>query len=136
MNSAVVAIGSNLQPKQHAAEALRRLGQAAKVLALAGPLATKALGPDGQADPAQSDYVNLGVLLETQHDQEGLRRRLRQIEQAMGRERTGDKFASRTIDLDIVVWNAQVCDQDVWQRGFLRQLVEQLCPEALNKKQS
>ena len=134
MNTAVVAIGSNIQPQRYAAEALQRLGQAAKVLALAGPLTTKALGPDGQADPAQPDYVNLGVVLETQHDQEGLRRRLHQIEQAMGRERTADKFAPRTIDLDIVVWNGKVCDQDVWQRDFLRQLVEQLCPEALAKE--
>lgn len=136
MNSAVVAVGSNLQPQLHVAQALQRLGQAAKVLALAGPLATKALGPDGKIDPAQSDYVNLGVLLETQHDQEGLRRRLRQIEQAMGRVRTADKFAPRTIDLDIVVWNGKVCDENVRQRDFLRQLVEQLCPDALNKNQS
>jgi hypothetical protein len=33
------------------------------------------------------------------------------------------------MDLDIVVWNGQIVDEDVYDREFLRSAVTQLCPE-------
>jgi GTP cyclohydrolase I len=50
----------------------------------------------------QPDYFNAAALLETTLAPEDLRRALRRIEARLGRIRTADKFASRTIDLDIL----------------------------------
>jgi len=57
-----------------------------------------------------------------------LKRRLREIESGLGRVRTANKNGPRTIDLDILVWNGEVVDADVYERGFLRDSIIELLP--------
>jgi 2-amino-4-hydroxy-6-hydroxymethyldihydropteridine diphosphokinase len=51
---------------------------------------------------------------------------LRQIENQLGRDRSKPKFSSRTIDLDIVVWNGNITDEDYYTRDFLRNSVNEV----------
>ena len=37
--------------------------------------------------------------------------------------------APRKMDLDILVWNGEIVDPDVYEREFLRRSVIELCPE-------
>src|SRR5262249_58318652 len=41
-----------------------------------------------------------------------VKKRLRQIEQALGRERTADRFAPRTVDLDLIIYGDEVMSSD------------------------
>lgn len=41
------------------------------------------------------------------------------IENRLGRVRTADKYAPRTIDLDIILFDEQVIDDNLWTRDFL-----------------
>jgi 7,8-dihydro-6-hydroxymethylpterin-pyrophosphokinase len=57
---------------------------------------------------------------------------LRQIEARLGSIRTEDKFAPRTIDIDIVVYGDQVIDPGLWRYAHLAQPVAELLPDLVN----
>ena len=47
----------------------------------------------------------------------------------MGRIKTSNKQGPRIIDLDIVIWNNKIMDDDVYQRGFLKNSILELIPD-------
>ena len=51
------------------------------------------------------------------------------IEDQLGRIRNTEIIQTRSIDLDIVVWNEKVVDEDFYSRDFLRKAVLELLPE-------
>jgi GTP cyclohydrolase IA len=99
MTRAVVAVGSNIDPRRNVSAALRllRAQESIEVLQISTLYRTRAVGGD------YPDFVNAAVLVDTDLDPEALRGALRGIEGGLGRVRTGDPNAPRTIDLDIVL---------------------------------
>lgn len=99
MTLAVVAVGSNIDPGRNVAAAFRHLQahRSFQVLQTSPLYRTRAVGGD------HPDFVNAAVLVETALDPAALRDALRGIEDDLGRERTDDPNAARTIDLDIVL---------------------------------
>ena len=126
MNQAVVTIGSNVDPDHNIPAALNRLAEGQHVLSQSRFVSTMPLG-----GPDQENFVNGAVLIETDMTRPQLRAWLRDVESELGRVRTGDKNAPRTIDLDIVVFNGRVIDADVYERDFLYAEVAELWPGAL-----
>jgi len=59
---------------------------------------------------------------------EELKAWLRELEGDLGRTRSTDRYNSRTIDLDIVVWGGEIMDEDVYEREFLRTAILEVCP--------
>jgi 2-amino-4-hydroxy-6-hydroxymethyldihydropteridine diphosphokinase len=74
----------------------------------------------------QPDFLNGVVLIKTPHSQLELIKLLKQIEDEMGRDRSGPKFGPRIIDLDLLIWNGEVVDKDYHTRAFLRAAVCEL----------
>ena len=66
--------------------------------------------------------------METELEQQSLKKELKQIEDILGRDRSLPKFGPRTIDLDILIWNKKVVDKDYYERDFLRKGVEEIIP--------
>ncbi len=126
MNRAVVAIGSNIEPEANLPAAMGRLAEQFGLLASTRPVRTTPIDR-----PEQADYLNAAALVETPLDRPRMKRKLREIEARLHRVRSADKWASRTIDLDIVVWNGQIVDEAVRTRPFLTAAVRELCPEAI-----
>jgi GTP cyclohydrolase I len=95
----LVALGSNIDREKNLPRAMELLRRDSRwrVLAESPVYETPAIGGN-----PQPDYFNAAALLETTLSPEDLRRALRRIEARLGRVRTADKFAPRTIDLDIV----------------------------------
>lgn len=124
MNRAIIALGSNIEPKKNIQKAKQFLGQKFKILSESGFVTTKAVGFKNQAD-----FLNGALLIETDLEPEDLKSQLQDIEVALGRIRTGEKFAPRTIDLDIVVWNNQIMDVDFYTRDYLKQSVLEVLPQ-------
>lgn len=124
-NRVVIAIGSNIEPIRHIDSAIAGIAGVHRVLAQTQLVRTSPIGPI-----PQDDYLNGAILIETQMDADELKAWLQRLENQLGRDRTGEKFGPRTIDLDIVVWNGLVTDDDVRQRDFLLQAVLELCPRA------
>jgi 7,8-dihydro-6-hydroxymethylpterin-pyrophosphokinase len=56
---------------------------------------------------------------------------LRPIEKQLGRVRSADKFADRTIDLDIVIFNNKVLEPQLWVTDFIILPVAQIFPNLL-----
>lgn len=121
MNRAIIGIGSNVEPRRHVPRALEALAAEFHLVGQTAPVLTQAVGPAPGAD-----FLNCAVLIETDLDRQGLDLGLKELETRLGRVRTADKFAPRTIDLDLVVWNGQVVHPDVEHRDFLRREVEEL----------
>ena len=124
MNRAVIALGSNIEPKIHIAEARKLLAHHYRVLGESSFAITKPVGARLQAD-----FINGAVLLETDLSMEQLKDALKQIEEGLGRDRDSGPNAPRTIDLDIVVWNGRIIDQDFYRRDYLKRSVLALIPD-------
>lgn len=101
-----IGIGSNLGKRQeHCLEAIRRLKQNGVVLLKQSSLIET--DPWGVAD--QPRFINLAVEAETALGPEELLRLMKEIERAMGREKTAH-WGPRVIDLDILFYDDRIID--------------------------
>jgi dihydroneopterin aldolase/2-amino-4-hydroxy-6-hydroxymethyldihydropteridine diphosphokinase len=129
---AFVSLGSNLEPEDHLRQALRLLGAQVRLVALSTVYRTPPLGR-----PEQPDFFNAVAEVATDLPPRELRARLREIEARLGRVRTADKFAPRTIDLDLIVYeNVQedsadlhLPDPEIAARNFLAGPLAELAPD-------
>ena len=120
----IIGIGSNIDPKTHVEAALEELESLGTIHKTTNFIFTKPLKYEDQ-----NDFLNGAVLLETHMPLERLAVQLRLIEERLGRVRTANKNAPRTIDLDIVTYNAIVVDSEGLEDfDFLRSFVLELAP--------
>jgi len=105
-NQAFVSLGSNLDPETNLPEAVRLLAARSCLVATSHVYQTIPVGSTGQPD-----FLNAVALIETDLSAARLKSEvLEGIEQELGRVRTADKYAARTIDLDILLYNDEVFD--------------------------
>jgi 2-amino-4-hydroxy-6-hydroxymethyldihydropteridine diphosphokinase len=133
MPKAFVALGSNIQPERNLELALGRLAQQSRLLAFSTVWRTPPL-----ERPEQDRYYNCVALIETALPPQQLKLEvLRKIESGLGRIRNTDRYAARTIDLDLILYgdvvmtSAEVTlpDPDILQRPFLASGILELDPE-------
>lgn len=132
MARAFISLGSNIDPAKNIAEALRALSCSVQITKLSTVYLTE---PEGR--PEQPLYYNCVVELETAIRPVELKRRvLRPIEEALGRKRSEDKYAARTIDLDLIMYDdlmmmtadLMLPDPDIVRRPFLAIPLFELAP--------
>jgi 2-amino-4-hydroxy-6-hydroxymethyldihydropteridine diphosphokinase len=130
---AYIAVGANIEPERNILAALEMLDAAAPVCAVSTFYRTAPIGR-----PEQPEYLN-GVVA-VLHDGSARELKygiLRPIEAALGRVRTADKFAARTIDLDVILHGDTVCDEpelrlpdpDLRTRAFIAAPLLEIAPE-------
>lgn len=118
---ACVLIGSNIEPERllrEAARELRALGAEAFSRVYQSP-SVGAPGPD---------YLNAAARLSTELSPGELRTRLRELEDRLGRVRTADRFAPRTIDLDLVAYGDRPADPAVWGEPYAAVPIAEVLP--------
>ncbi|MEN6415856.1 MAG: 2-amino-4-hydroxy-6-hydroxymethyldihydropteridine diphosphokinase [Armatimonadota bacterium] len=103
MPRAFIGVGSNIDPENNIMQAVGML--AAKTCVTA--ISTFYLNP-AEERPDQPDFINGVVEIVTDLPPDELKQSLLWIEEQLGRSRTADKYASRTIDLDILVYDDQI----------------------------
>ena len=127
-----IAVGSNIEPERNIAEALDRLKRYVHIKAISTFYRTAPIG-----QPEQSAFLNGVWQIDTVRTALALKFGvLRQIESKLGRVRTEDKYAARTIDLDIAVYGDAVInepdlhipDPDIRQRPFIAVPLLELAP--------
>ncbi len=121
MNRVIVAIGSNINPYENVKRARELISLQHKIIRSSKFIKTKPVGYK-----AQDDFLNGGLLVNTNLDKQPFKSCLRDIEDKLGRERTENKYGPRTIDLDILIWNGTVIDKDYYERDFLQTIVKEL----------
>ena len=109
---AVVLAGSNIDPDKCVPEAVRHLRRRAD-LSIVNVSDCYQSSAVGSAD-GTPDFVNAAIHLSTALPAEELREVLHAVEDELGRVRTDDPNASRTIDLDIIFYGDLVKDFDGW----------------------
>jgi 2-amino-4-hydroxy-6-hydroxymethyldihydropteridine diphosphokinase len=100
-----VSVGSNIDREHHIRAALADLHLAFGDLTVSPLYETEAVGFEGDA------FYNLVVGFDTELMPGALHRAMRAIEAHHGRERSGEKFASRTLDLDLLTYGDRVTDE-------------------------
>lgn len=100
---AYLLLGSNIDKERNMIAAVRLLAQAVSITAISSVYETAPAGNEHQ-----ESFLNAAVIAESPLSPEDLKARLAAIEQQLGRRRTDDRNAPRTIDLDIVVFDHQV----------------------------
>lgn len=93
-----VAAGSNITPRRHLAAGLRALAGRFGVLRLSPVYRNSPVGFDGE------DFLNMVVGFETGAPVTEVAAALAAIEAANGRTRAEEKFAPRTLDLDLLLY--------------------------------
>jgi 2-amino-4-hydroxy-6-hydroxymethyldihydropteridine diphosphokinase len=111
---AYISIGSNILPHFHLPKAIELLGQRVRLLAFSSVYDTPPVGTSG------GNFLNAVVVAKSPYPPQQLKEEvLRPLEIALGRQRTEDKFAPRTIDLDIIAWDGQILDEDAFRYAHL-----------------
>ena len=106
MPHVLLLLGSNIDKERNLRAAVRLLGLAVEVLALSPVYETTPVGLR-----EQPDFFNAAALVRTELPADALKDGpLAAIERALGRARTADKNAPRTIDLDIALYDDVVGD--------------------------
>ena len=133
MARAFIGVGSNINPEENVRGALRLLGQQVRIAGVSTVYRTRALDR-----PGQPQFYNCVVGIETEIPAAELKRSvLRRIEHELGRVRSADKYAPRTIDLDVLIYGDMVVetegvvipDPEIARRAFLAIPLHELAPD-------
>jgi len=133
MARAFVSVGSNVDPEDNIKKAVRLLGAQTRILAISTVYFTEPIDRSGQPS-----YYNCVLEIETGTPPLDLKLAiLRPIEDSLGRLRSSDKFAPRTIDLDLILYDdialageeLTLPDPDILQRPFLAIALYELAPD-------
>jgi 2-amino-4-hydroxy-6-hydroxymethyldihydropteridine diphosphokinase len=109
---AFITLGSNIQPETNLRRAVQMIGQRFPIQAISRVYASPAIDAAGEANPDQDPFLNAAILIQTYHTPVELKFQiLRFLEYMLGRVRTADKFAPRTIDLDLALYADCVMDR-------------------------
>jgi 2-amino-4-hydroxy-6-hydroxymethyldihydropteridine diphosphokinase len=121
---AVLLLGSNIEPELHLPQAVQELAKTFRVVKVSNVWESPAVGSSGPK------FLNVGMLVETDFAPEKIKSQvLRPLEARLGRVRTTDKFASRSIDIDLIAWGSEICDPLVWKFVHLAVPAAELLPD-------
>ena len=117
-------IGSNIEPELYLREAIRLLREYGQVEAISNAWQSHAFGSHGP------DYLNACVLFLTPLDAHDLKDQvIRPIEARLGRVRGTDKYAPRTIDIDIILFDDEPFGDEFWSNAFVVVPLADLLPD-------
>jgi 2-amino-4-hydroxy-6-hydroxymethyldihydropteridine diphosphokinase len=121
---AFIGLGSNIAPEENLAKAVELLCEQASIQSLSTAWETPPLGLKG------ANFINAAAAVQTQLSASLLKSLvLRPIEIQLGRVRTLNKYAPRTIDLDILIYDERLIDPHLWEFFFLAAPLAELIPD-------
>jgi 2-amino-4-hydroxy-6-hydroxymethyldihydropteridine diphosphokinase len=127
LHLAYLNLGSNIQPETHLVRAVELLHEYGRVLKVSSAWESKSVGAEGP------NYLNACVLFQTALRQVELKETvIRPIEARLGRRRSENKFAPRTIDIDIVLFDDQPYNDKFWRYAFVIVPLAEIYPKYQN----
>ena len=102
----LIAIGSNIEPERNLPRAVTALEQQPQIKLRAVSPVYESLPVGTSVD--QPPFFNAAAFIETDLSPVTLKEALLAIEGSLGRVRTADRYAPRTIDLDIALYGQQI----------------------------
>lgn len=132
--SVYVGIGSNLEREARIRGAIVELRNQFGELELSPVYDSAAVGFEG------SDFLNLVASFDTEHEVDFVVAKFHAIEDQLGRDRSLPKYASRLIDLDILLYGDLILDvpgiriprPEILENAFVLKPLQDLSPDALH----
>lgn len=123
-HQAYLSLGSNIQPAYHLVRAIELLQTFGTLEKISNAWESESVGADGP------NYLNACVLLRTVLQEEALKQQaLLPLEAELGRQRGADRFAPRTMDIDIVIFDDRSCDPKYWEQAFVVVPLAEIYPQ-------
>ncbi len=129
-----LGLGSNVQPEENLQLAARELRSRFKLQALSSAYRSKPLGFDGD------DFLNVVACIETDKTPLELCAELEEIHDLANRERDSDRFSSRTLDIDLLLYGQQILTSppisvprsDVLEYSFVLRPLAEIAPDLVH----
>ena len=129
-----ISLGSNIDRERNTRAGIRALRERFGVLDLSSVYESEAVGFEGDA------FYNMVIACEVSEDVYSTNRALAEIEDAHGRDRTGPRFSSRTLDLDLLLYDDMVLDEnglrlprdEVLKNAFVLWPLAELAPDLVH----
>lgn len=126
-----ISLGSNIDREANTRAGVRALQAVYGDLILSSVYESEAVGFEG------SSFYNMVIALKTHEPVHQMAQRLHRIEEDYGRERSGPKFSSRTLDLDLLLYDDLVLDEsglqiprdEILQRAFVLWPLAEVAPD-------
>jgi len=123
-HQACLLLGSNILPEKNLTLGLNLLRNMATISRLSSVWETPSVGSSGP------DFLNLAVLITTQLKASELKAQvLRPLEKQLGRVRSANKNAPRTFDIDIILFDGQLLDPNLWVYAHRAVPVAEILPD-------
>jgi 2-amino-4-hydroxy-6-hydroxymethyldihydropteridine diphosphokinase len=114
LHLAYLSLGSNIQPEINLVKGIQRLKHHGKVEKISSAWESKSVGAEGP------NYLNACVSFLTPLLHTALKEQvLLPIELELERRRSENRFAPRTMDIDIVLFDGHSCDDKYWEQAFV-----------------
>jgi 2-amino-4-hydroxy-6-hydroxymethyldihydropteridine diphosphokinase len=111
---AYLGLGSNINPKSNLVNAVQLLQQQGTIEKISNVWESESFGSPGP------NYLNACILFITPLQQHELKEQiLLPLERSLGRKREENRFAPRTMDIDIVLFDDESCDDKYWDQAFV-----------------
>lgn len=134
MAAVYLGLGSNIAPQKNLRLALDELEKRFGRLKKSSVYRSKAYGFDGD------DFLNMVVGLDTDLMPNEIHNQLEEIQHAAGRDRAARGYSSRTLDIDLLLYNDLIMDEspirlprpDVLRFGFVLGPLAEIAPELVH----
>jgi len=134
MAAVFLGLGSNVSPEENLRLAVRELRTRYGDLTLSAVYQSSAVGFAG------ADFLNLVVRLQTRHSPLDICNEIELIHNLAGRIRGSDKWESRPLDIDLLLYNDLVQDErpvrvprvDILQFSFVLRPLAELVPDRVH----
>jgi len=129
-----ISVGSNQQARHHVLKALEAIRSEFSPVELSPIYESVAVGFDGD------NFINLVVGFNTERSLQEINSILNQIEKSRGRNRGEERFTSRTMDLDLLIYGDLIRHDDHWdiprreitRNAFVLKPLADLAPDSLH----
>lgn len=134
MATVYVGLGSNIEPEDNLHVGVRELRARFGELQLSAVYRSEAVGFEGD------DFLNLVASFESDASPQEICEEIELIHNLVGRERSDEKWESRPLDIDLLLYNDVVMDErpvriprdDVLEYSFVLRPLAELAPDFLH----
>jgi 2-amino-4-hydroxy-6-hydroxymethyldihydropteridine diphosphokinase len=129
-----ISIGSNIDAENNVRIAIHALQDHYGKLILSSVYESEAVGFDGD------NFLNLVAGLNTEEDVHTVAATLRKIEDDNGRDRSGPRFSSRVVDLDLLLYGDLILNEEglelprdeITKNAFVLLPLEEIAPQLIH----
>lgn len=129
-----LGLGSNIEPEEHLGLAVRKLRERYGEIEASAVYRSAAVGFEGD------DFLNLVVRLESDESAAEICREIERLHELSGRVRGGEKWSSRPLDIDLLLYDDLVVNEppvkvprsDVLEYSFVLRPMAEIAPDLVH----